>query len=68
MEGMWVFPEALESLGAVRERVLWRDRLLSDGTFRDDAVYSFLREEWPLVRARLEERLYGAFPGDTGGA
>lgn len=60
--------KALESLGAVREGVLRRNRLLSDGTFRDDAIYSLLREEWLGVKARLEERLYGAFPGDAGGA
>ncbi|WP_114313032.1 GNAT family N-acetyltransferase [Thermus caldifontis] len=59
---------ALESLGAVREGVLRRNRLLSDGTFRDDLVYSLLREEWPGVKVRLAERLYGAFPGDKGGA
>lgn len=59
---------ALESLGAVREGVLRRNRLLSDGRFRDDVVYSILREEWPRVKARLEEKLYGAFPGNTGGA
>ncbi|WP_038055258.1 GNAT family N-acetyltransferase [Thermus amyloliquefaciens] len=53
---------ALESLGAVREGVLRRNRLLSDGTFRDDVVYSLLREEWPGVKDRLEARLYGG-PG-----
>ncbi|BDG17390.1 GNAT family N-acetyltransferase [Thermus brockianus] len=50
---------ALESLGAVREGVLRRNRRLPDGSFRDDVVYSLLREEWPQVKARLEARLYG---------
>ncbi|GAA5334889.1 MULTISPECIES: GNAT family N-acetyltransferase [Thermus] len=50
---------ALESLGAVREGVLRRNRRLPDGTFRDDVIYSILREEWPKVKARLEARLYG---------
>ncbi len=59
---------ALESLGAVREGILRRNRLLADGRFRDDVIYSLLREEWPRVRARLEEKLYGVFPGDTGRA
>ncbi|TBH17583.1 GNAT family N-acetyltransferase [Thermus thermamylovorans] len=53
---------ALESLGAVREGVLRKNRRLPDGTFRDDVVFSLLREEWPGVRDRLEERLYGG-PG-----
>ncbi|WP_117237840.1 GNAT family N-acetyltransferase [Thermus sediminis] len=50
---------ALEALGAVREGVLRRNRKLPDGTFRDDVVYSLLKEEWPGVKARLESRLYG---------
>ncbi len=50
---------ALESLGAVREGVLRKNRRLPDGTFRDDVFYSILREEWPKVKARLEARLYG---------
>uniref|UniRef100_A0A831UJ31 N-acetyltransferase n=1 Tax=Thermus islandicus TaxID=540988 RepID=A0A831UJ31_9DEIN len=54
--------KALEALGAVREGVLRRNRRLSDGSFRDDVVYSLLKEEWPQVKRRLEERLYGA-PG-----
>ncbi len=52
--------KALEALGAVREGVLRRNRRLQDGTFRDDVVYSVLREEWPGVKKGLEERLYGA--------
>lgn len=50
---------ALDSLGAVREGVLRKNRRLPDGTFRDDVIYSILREEWPGVRAGLEARLYG---------
>ncbi|WP_024119189.1 GNAT family N-acetyltransferase [Thermus thermophilus] len=51
---------ALEALGAVREGVLRKNRRLPDGAFRDDVVYSLLKEEWPGVKARLEARLYGA--------
>ncbi|GGM93111.1 alanine acetyltransferase [Thermus composti] len=54
---------ALEALGAVREGVLRKNRRLPDGTFRDDVVYSVLKEEWPGVKARLEARLYGV-PGN----
>jgi len=50
---------ALEALGAVREGVLRRNRRLGDGSFRDDVVYSLLREDWPGVKARLLARLYG---------
>ncbi|BDG29608.1 GNAT family N-acetyltransferase [Thermus thermophilus] len=52
--------KALEALGAVREGVLRKNRRLPDGAFRDDVVYSVLKEEWPGVKARLEARLYGA--------
>ena len=51
---------ALEALGAVREGVLRKNRRLPDGAFRDDVVYSVLKDEWPGVKARLEARLYGA--------
>ena len=51
---------ALEALGAVREGVLRKNRRLPDGAFRDDVVYSVLKEEWPGVKARIEARLYGA--------
>ena len=51
---------ALEALGAVREGVLRKNRRLPDGAFRDDVVYSVLKEAWPGVKARLEARLYGA--------
>ena len=39
-------------------------RTRADGTWRDDAVYSVLAEEWPAVRAGLEARLaaHGAVP------
>jgi N-acetyltransferase len=48
---------AITRLGAVREGVLRRHTRRADGTFRDTVVFSILREEWPAVRARLEERL-----------
>lgn len=48
---------AIERLGAVREGVLRRHIRLPDGFTRDTVYYSILAEEWPAVRARLEERL-----------
>ncbi len=47
---------ALEKLGAVREGVLRRHRLV-EGEARDDVVYSILAEEWPGVKANLLWRL-----------
>lgn len=45
---------AIERLGAVREGVLRRSRVLHDGYIRDTVYYSILDHEWPPVRARLE--------------
>lgn len=48
---------AIEKLGAVREGVLRRYQIRSNGVIRDTVVYSILAEEWPEIRARLEARL-----------
>lgn len=48
---------AIERLGAVREGVLRRHMRLPDGFLRDTVYYSILADEWPGVRAHLEERL-----------
>jgi RimJ/RimL family protein N-acetyltransferase len=48
---------AAAGLGAVREGVVRRDILRADGTWRDTVVYSILIDEWPGVRAGLQERL-----------
>ncbi|MEA2558784.1 MAG: N-acetyltransferase [Acidobacteriota bacterium] len=48
---------AIEKLGAVREGVLRRYQIRSNGEVRDTVVYSVLAEEWPALKARLEARL-----------
>ena len=48
---------AIERLGAVREGVLRRHMRLPDGYLRDTVYYSILADEWPALKARLEERL-----------
>ena len=55
---------AIAGIGATFEGIVRRDRLRADGTWRDSAVFSVIVEEWPEVRAKLEERLaaYGAEP------
>jgi RimJ/RimL family protein N-acetyltransferase len=50
---------AAAGLGAVREGVVRRDILRADGTWRDSVVFSILIDEWPDVRAGLENRLAG---------
>lgn len=45
---------AIERLGAIREGILRRHRIMPDGYIRDTVVYSIIAEEWPPVKARLE--------------
>jgi RimJ/RimL family protein N-acetyltransferase len=48
---------AIERIGATREGVLRRHRILPDGFVRDSVVFSVVAEEWPRVKAGLEARL-----------
>ena len=48
---------AIARLGAVREGTLRRHLRMPDGYIRDSVMFSILRDEWPAVRQRLEERL-----------
>lgn len=48
---------AIARLGAVKEGVLRAHMIRPDGSRRDSVVYSITREEWPAVRAGLEQRL-----------
>jgi RimJ/RimL family protein N-acetyltransferase len=41
----------------VKEGVLRAHMIRPDGSRRDSIVYSITREEWPQVKAGLEERL-----------
>jgi RimJ/RimL family protein N-acetyltransferase len=51
---------AIEGLGAVAEGVFRHERMRRDGTWRDSARYSILREEWPQCRVAIDNRLKGA--------
>lgn len=48
---------AIERLGAQREGALRRHMRMPDGFIRDTVYFSILAEEWPAVKAGLEERL-----------
>lgn len=48
---------AIAKLGATKEGVLRRHRRRADGSFRDTVVFSVLVDEWPRVKAGLEQRL-----------
>ncbi len=48
---------AVAKLGATFEGVHRKHMRRADGSMRDSAYFSLIREEWPAVRARLEARL-----------
>lgn len=50
---------AIERLGGVREGTLRRHLRMPDGFIRDTVYYSILADEWPPIRERLRNRLYG---------
>jgi N-acetyltransferase len=45
---------SIERLGATLEGIIRAERLAVDGTVRDTARYSIIRDEWPAVKERLE--------------
>ena len=50
---------AITRLGAKLDGVIRQHRRQKDGSLRDTFAYSILREEWPAIRDRLEQRLTG---------
>ena len=47
--------KAIARLGAVREGVLRKHRLVRDGYLRDSVMFSIIDDEWPGVKALLEQ-------------
>lgn len=50
---------AIARLGAVREGVLRKHKLLWDGFVRDSVLFSVVDSEWPAVRSALEASVLG---------
>lgn len=48
---------AIARLGAVREGVLRKHRIIADGYVRDTVVFSILKEEWPKIKRELQEKM-----------
>ncbi|GAA2233857.1 GNAT family N-acetyltransferase [Herbiconiux moechotypicola] len=48
---------AIAKLGATFEGVSRRDMKRADGSWRDSAVFSIIVDDWPRVRAGLEQRV-----------
>ncbi len=53
---------AIENIGAKREGVLRNHLVMPDGRIRHSAVYSITIEDWPEVRAGIDDRLSGHNP------
>ena len=51
---------ALLRIGALEEGTLRKHIVQADGTSRDSTYFSIIDDEWPAVRARLEQRLADA--------
>ena len=50
---------AISRLGAVREGVLRKHKLVRDGFLRDSVMFSIIDDEWPAVKQRLEQLMAG---------
>jgi RimJ/RimL family protein N-acetyltransferase len=48
---------AIEKLGAKLDGILRNDMVMANGNIRNTAVYSITKDEWPLVREALQNRL-----------
>jgi len=49
--------KAIERIGAQREGVLRRHMKMPDGYYRSSVYYSVVDNEWPAVKAKLEEMM-----------
>jgi len=48
---------AMRKMGAIEEGTFRNHYIMPDGTQRHSVWFSIIREDWPQVRSRLEERL-----------
>ena len=48
---------AITRLGAKHEGILRNQRILPDGSYRNTAIYSVIKSEWPAVKAHLQEKM-----------
>ena len=54
---------AIARLGASRDGMIRRQRLRTDGTWRDTLFYALTADEWPAAAKRLRERLAAGATG-----
>lgn len=52
---------AIARLGAKFEGILRNQRILSDGSYRNTAIFSIINSEWPSVKVNLESKMEGTY-------
>ena len=53
---------AIEKIGGQLEGILRNAMILPDGTLRDDAYYSIIVKDWPIVKSKLMRRVFAKSP------
>jgi RimJ/RimL family protein N-acetyltransferase len=48
---------AMRKMGAIEEGTFRNHYVMPDGSLRHSVWFSIIREDWPQVKSRLEERL-----------
>ncbi|WNB91151.1 GNAT family protein [Bacillus sp. NEB1478] len=48
---------AIERLGASKEGILRKHKVLADGYIRNSVIYSIINDEWPKVKENLKQKL-----------
>ena len=48
---------AITRLGAKHEGILRNQRILSDGSYRNTAIYSVIESEWSMVKSNLQKKM-----------
>lgn len=54
--------KAMRNIGAVEEGRFRNHFIMPDGSQRHSVWFSIIREDWPLTKSRLEERVRGSLP------
>ncbi|MTH53622.1 GNAT family N-acetyltransferase [Bacillus mangrovi] len=49
--------KAIERIGAKKEGILRKERILESGHIRNAVLYSIVDDEWPAVKAHLQKRI-----------
>lgn len=48
---------AIQRIGATKEGILRKHRIIADGYVRDTVIYSIIQEEWPEIKSLLQGKM-----------